>query len=170
MQTIELKLKRIAKKPNYTIGKLYVADETEKRCENIIEQPTINVVQWRYVCDTLEPRYPQNDHERMELERKRPGHNNKSGHVYCIPDGRYPVVIVQSTITGKWLPLLVNVPHFNGIRIHVGNFPHETKGCILVGENSMKGMVSNSRKALQTVMQLLVQKGPDYKPMFITIE
>jgi hypothetical protein len=34
----------------------------------------------------------------------------------------------------------------------------------------MKGMVSNSRKALQTVMQLLVQKGPDYKPMFITIE
>jgi hypothetical protein len=41
------------------------------------------------------------------------------------------------------------VPGFSGIRIHAGNYPADTQGCILPGYNRKKGMVVNSRAALQ---------------------
>lgn len=46
---------------------------------------------------------------------------------------------------GRWLPLLLHVPQFEGIRIHAGNTPDDTAGCILVGENRRPGQVLDSR-------------------------
>jgi hypothetical protein len=52
----------------------------------------------------------------------------------AIPCGRFKVIVNDSTRFKRKLPLLVNVPGFDGIRIHRGNTDIDTHGCILVGD------------------------------------
>lgn len=54
----------------------------------------------------------------------------------AIPKGKYKVIISHSNRFNKDLPLLLNVPQFEGIRIHGGNTDKDTLGCILLGAHS----------------------------------
>ena len=109
---MKLTLKRIALKPDYTIGKLYIDG--------------------KYFCDTLEDRV-----RKLPAEKKIPGRT-------AIPTGTYRVSVTYSPKFGRDLPHVENVPYFTGIRIHRGNTPQDTSGCILVGENKAVGKVLNS--------------------------
>ena len=53
----------------------------------------------------------------------------------AIPAGRYEVRVTFSPKFGKELPEIRSVPNFTGIRIHTGNFPRDTAGCVLVGRS-----------------------------------
>ena len=88
---------------------------------------------------------------------------------FAIPPGRYPVLISYSPKMKKWLPILLGVPMFRGIRIHAGNTVGDTQGCILVGDNSRKGMVLNSLKALTRVKQAIVEAKERGESVWITI-
>ena len=67
----------------------------------------------------------------------------------AIPKGKYKVIITPSNRFKRDLPLLLNVPNFEGIRIHAGNTNQDTEGCILVGQTKSKDFVGGSRKAFE---------------------
>ena len=108
-------------------------------------------------CHTLEPTW------RKPEARKVPGKT-------AIPEGRYPVVITLSPKFKQWLPLLLHVPNFTGIRIHAGNTAKDTAGCILVGENTSKGVLSDSRLWVERLKRRIVDAKERGEGVFILIK
>ena len=84
----------------------------------------------------------------------------------AIPKGTYKVIINQSNRFKRLLPLLLNVPNFEGVRIHSGNTNHDTEGCILVGQTRSKNFIGQSRKAFDK----LFKKMQGAKNITITIQ
>jgi len=73
----------------------------------------------------------------------------------AIPNGTYKVILNMSNRFKCLMPLLLNVPSFDGIRIHAGNTAEDTHGCLLVGKNTIKGKVTDSRKTFSDLMAIL---------------
>ena len=144
---MEILIKRIAKLPKYTIGKMYINGN--------------------YFSDTLE------DTDR-HLTQHMPLEEIQSKKVYgktAIPTGSYSItldVISPKFKNRSWakpwkckLPRLLNVPGYEGVLIHVGNKPEDTLGCILVGENKVKGQVVNSVSTFNKLMYILTENKED---------
>lgn len=89
------------------------------------------------------------------------------GKVYAqtaIPAGTYKVTLEYSPRFKRKLPLLHNVPHFIGILIHSGNDESASAGCLIVGNNTVKGRVTESRATSDKLNAILS------KEKHITIE
>lgn len=76
----------------------------------------------------------------------------------AIPAGKYEVTLTYSNRFKKRLPLLLNVPAFDGIRMHAGNSAYDTEGCILLGDGeATNGWLSLSRKATERFINRIAQ-------------
>lgn len=116
---MKLELKRIALKPNYTIGKLFINGT--------------------YYCDTIEDKVID-----LNKNGKFDDGLTKVIHQTAIPYGTFKVVVNHSPKFNRELPRLLDVPYFEGILIHNGSDQNSSSGCIIVGENKTVGKVTNS--------------------------
>lgn len=87
----------------------------------------------------------------------------------AIPPGQYEVVIDFSNRFQKNMPHILNVPMFDGIRIHAGNTAADTEGCPLLGMTKDKDFVGKSKLAFEAFMPRL-SEGLRTGKVFITIE
>lgn len=69
----------------------------------------------------------------------------------AIPSGTYQVLLTWSPKFQRDLPILQDVPGFTGVRIHVGNTPADTEGCILVGRSAGHDSIAHSRLAFEAL-------------------
>lgn len=93
-----------------------------------------------YLCDTLE-----------DVERE----GEKIYGKTAIPVGRYELRWSYSPKFKRYLPELLDVPNYTGVRIHSGNTHKDTEGCPLVGEYDGGDMVINSVKTFNRIEQTL---------------
>ena len=106
LKPLKIGLKRIFKGPNATMGEMYIRDE--------------------FFGYTLEP-----------IWRGQAGDASKKiQNKTCIDAGTYEVVVDFSNHFQRNLPHVLNVPLFEGVRIHGGNTAADTEGCILLGEHT----------------------------------
>lgn len=139
---MKLLVTRSYRKATYTIGWLYVDG--------------------RRICNTLE------DTDR-DLAQTMTAAEIRRRKVYgetAIPRGTYNVrmdvvspkysaVAWYRSLCGGRMPRLEDVPGYEGILIHPGNSALDTLGCILVGDNTAKGRLTNSRSRFRQIYTMM---------------
>lgn len=138
---MELLLERKWCKQDYTIGRLFINGE--------------------FFCNTLEDTVRDiNKNGTFDC-----GEFKISGHT-AIPYGEYEITLdvvspkfskysfYKEVCNGK-LPRLLNVPNFDGVLIHCGSTADNSAGCILVGNNTIKGGLTDSKKIFKNLYSIL---------------
>jgi hypothetical protein len=86
----------------------------------------------------------------------------KIKHQTCIPAGTYKILLTLSQRFKTVLPILLNVPNFEGIRIHAGNTVADTSGCLLIGSAVKDDTLLHSKTTLEQLLNLMraaIKKG-----------
>lgn len=157
---MRLTLKRLWKKDTYTVGNLYV--------DGI------------WVCNTMEDKdrglkktWPLSQIQKVKVKNET-----------AIPLGTYAVTMrVKSPKFSQWnykksygftdgyVPRLLGVPGFDGILIHIGNYANpDSSGCILVGINDRKGMVTKSTETFRKLWYMMKEADDRGENISISIE
>jgi len=118
-----------------------------------------------YLCDTIEDKV-RDFNEDGDLDD--PGEMKVYGHT-AIPYARYELDLTWSPKFTRLLPLVKNVKGFEGIRIHRGNTADDSAGCILPGENKVKGRVLYSTEYEEKIVVRMLQAIRNQEEMTIDI-
>lgn len=154
---MEVLVYRKYKKPDYTVGRMSI-DGT-------------------FICNTMEDVDRGLDDGMQDWMIK----NKKIPNVTAIPTGRYK--IDMDTVSPKFskypfymevcqgkLPRIKNVRGFDGILIHCGVDHSNSSGCILVGMNTIKGKLTDSKETFKKVYTLMKEAHDNGETIYITIE
>jgi len=137
---------------------------------------------WYRPLSTIGRLWSDGEEECWILEDTRRPDGIKVPKKTCIPPGRYEVRLTYSPaveagrlwspLPGFRLPEIFNVPMFTDIRIHAGNDPSHTDGCLITGvtESHENDMVTGSRAALTVLCQKLLEAESRNGKVWITIE
>lgn len=142
---MEIKLVRSEFESDRCLGKMFINDE--------------------FFCHTLEDtdRGLTKDMKKEEIRRIKVAKNT------CIPYGRYRVILSYSTKLKRYLPLILDVPEYRGIRIHKGSDIQWSSGCPLVG-TGRKGNKLTGIKAAEEALISVLDSVNHTQAIYITIE
>lgn len=91
----------------------------------------------------------------------------------AIPTGEYEILLTWSPRFKTVLPLLIDVPGFDGIRIHPGNTADDTEGCLLVGEKVIQHggvpFLTHSRRAFERLFARLEEASKKREKLIIEV-
>lgn len=141
---MKLRLERTALRATYTIGHLYNVTDGKKE----------------YICDTIEDKVRD-----LNKNGKFDNGEIKVPHETAVPYGTYDITMnikspkfsdygkyAYAKRYGAYMPRLLRVNSFEGILIHPGSSANSSAGCIIVGENKVKGRVVNSQQTWNKLM------------------
>lgn len=146
---MHLYLYRKAKNVTYTIGRLY--DGIQRLCSTL-EDPVRDL---------------------FDLNGDGDFNDTGEGKIYgetAIPAGTYEVKMLESPTFKRKMPYLQNVKGFTSIMIHPGVNEKNTRGCILVGDNRIRGELVNSRGWSDIINRMLTEAEARGEQNLITIE
>ena len=113
-------------KEEYTLGNIY--------CTGVeLDGKNTRIIEDQFICNIIEDKFRGNDLSK-----------NKVKGQTCIPEGNYEIKMTYSPKYKREMPQLMNVPFFEGIRIHSGNSAKDSEGCLIPGMNKVVGMVLDS--------------------------
>ena len=141
---MKLVLKRINNQDNYCEGKLYIdgiyqCDVIEDVDRGLTNEMSVTEIQSKKVYG--ETAIPKGTYQ-ITLDVVSPKFKDRSWATFC---------------EGK-LPRLLDVPGYEGVLIHVGNDPiTDSLVCILVGQKTKDGWVSNSTQTFKNLYYKLKQ-------------
>ena len=141
---MELTLIRRYRGSEYTIGDLYI--NGEKLC-NTLEDTDRGLTQTTSLSEIKEKKIPRET---------------------AIPTGTYKITLnVISPSFSKYdfykrvcdgkLPRLLDVPGFDGILIHIGKTKENSAGCILIGDNTDVGILTNGKQRFKELYSKLLE-------------
>lgn len=89
----------------------------------------------------------------------------------AIPAGRYQVIYTMSNRFKIKMPLLLNVPGYEGVRIHCGSYPTDTLGCLLLGHYDPKtpDFINESRITIGKFYPLIEKAYQSNEKIFIQL-
>jgi len=172
-KSFELTLIRTFRGADYTIGHIYMPDEMEKQES-----------ERRYYCDTIEDIDRGLNDQMTEAEIAR----IKVKHETAIPVGRYRVLMDTISpayakkanwvqFNGACMPRLrqaedptLEVPGFSGVLIHTGNTALDSSGCLLVGQNKLRGKLINSTATFKDLYAILLRHHKAGEEIYITVK
>lgn len=145
---LQLRLKRISRYTSCTIGELTASDEGGEV---------------GFYCYTLEDFCNNTYNCQTPDEIKAVKVAGKT----AIPFGAYRVTFEHSPRFGRDMLTIKNVPGFSGIRIHSGNTDKDTDGCILCGLGVSGTSITDSRRAVKLLEDLVRERGNGEAILFI---